>query len=50
MPVGSARREYVENLYQPKITILYEYFMKIGFNCKLTVEKYWEAVKECLIC
>lgn len=50
MPQNSPLKEYSNQHYQPEITILCEYLTRIGFDCSISVKKYWEAIKECMVC
>lgn len=50
MPPKSSRRDYSEKMYAPEVYIMKHYLMSIGYRGDDTLEDYWRAVKESLIC
>lgn len=50
MAPESSRRDYSEKMYAPEVYLMKHYLMNIGYKGDGTLEDYWKAVKESLIC
>lgn len=50
MPEQSSRRAYAEAMDAPEVYIMKHYLMKLGYRGDDTIEDYWDAVKQSLIC
>lgn len=50
MPPHSTRRDYAKAEYAPEVYLLKKYLKNLGFECKNSVEAYWEAIQKYLIC